>query len=766
LDLGTFFPPSLASIRDEFPDFEMWTPETSHLNSTAANKTDESVNDEKYFAIGDPRFNIHPGHIMWASIALYTHNTACDAIIKTSEYQLSEEDIYQRARVVTFHIVQKIRLTEFVSDNVAHTREHFRLVYDPPAIKRDIAKYFSFQGSGYPNFLEFNQLYQAWHSMVPSSILLKDNEVNMREVMWKPEWFHENDISDIATGFQETRITKYGAHNFPRFLKHVTMDAVANERKQRMQSYNTYRVALGLDPLHSFDQLGLEGEKLQIIRDLYSDNIDALEFLPGILVDTNTKISGSWMGDMQLILVSLFAFNDFSSSDLVNIDYLWTEEYLTKGGLDMIRSFELGDLIGKLTSKPGAPCPFRTSDSVCVAPSEWEVFDKVRASFLSSEGTCSYIGIDVTAWFFDEGGYFRGLYSSVLLCMAILLLVFLGLFGAASYLWPLPVEYSDEFDGLSREMNLSDNYCSHKLVLQEVSDAIWSSRLRFVAIGANVLVTLGGVVPATIIFVKFFGDPKWLQDLTETDFLSFSFITALATCIFFGEVGLRLGLYRFQRGSKKPMLLLCFHHFFGLLLFLYTAIAADVYSLKMGTLILTSYYWEWTIYVPVFLTRLSAILRKSWLPQSKMGTLDLVTLMLVYPLCVLLYFATRLIATVAYVKTAMCGVDRLIMSDFVDYKWSFYIMTSIVAMLLVLQFSVGVDLIRTWIRLLRKFSAEARCKRDGGTKPEEIAEEATDRDNGEGELDDSDISSETKLRRRAIEEVALPYVDCELTVQC
>lgn len=46
---------------------------------------------------------------------------------------------------------------------------------------------------------------------------------------------------------------------------------------------------------------------------------------------------------MQLILVSLFAFNDFVSSNLVNNDY--------PGGLDMIRSFE----INKMQSQPVAP---------------------------------------------------------------------------------------------------------------------------------------------------------------------------------------------------------------------------------------------------------------------------------------------------------------------------------------------------------------------------------------------------------------------------
>ena len=41
----------------------------------------------------------------------------------------TDEDIFQRARVITFRIVQKIRLQDFVSDSVSHARNHARLPY-------------------------------------------------------------------------------------------------------------------------------------------------------------------------------------------------------------------------------------------------------------------------------------------------------------------------------------------------------------------------------------------------------------------------------------------------------------------------------------------------------------------------------------------------------------------------------------------------------------------------------------------------------------
>lgn len=67
------YPPLLIDVQKDFPEFIMWTPTRgSPFNSTSAGKGEEHDEEKMpfYFAMGDPRFNMHPGHIMWHSIAL------------------------------------------------------------------------------------------------------------------------------------------------------------------------------------------------------------------------------------------------------------------------------------------------------------------------------------------------------------------------------------------------------------------------------------------------------------------------------------------------------------------------------------------------------------------------------------------------------------------------------------------------------------------------------------------------------------------------
>ena len=144
-----YYPPRLSDIVIDYPNFEMWTPSGNPGPGSIearANKTNDNVNLKKYFAMGDPRFNIHPGHIIWTSIALYIHNKACD-LISSEEPTFGDEDIFQRARVIVFHIIQKIRLQDFVSDSVSHTRDYVQIPYNPNELRDVVIQslYFSYR---------------------------------------------------------------------------------------------------------------------------------------------------------------------------------------------------------------------------------------------------------------------------------------------------------------------------------------------------------------------------------------------------------------------------------------------------------------------------------------------------------------------------------------------------------------------------------------------------------------------------------------------
>ena len=436
-----YYPPFLVDVQADFPDFSMWTSQRgSQHKSTAAGQTPEQADENMpyYFAIGDPRFNLHLGHILWTSVGLYLHNTACD-IIKKEDPSFTDEDIFQRARVVVFHIVQKIRLEDFVTDSISSTRDHIRISYDPKTLREEFAPHFSFSGGNQPNFLEFNHVYQAWHSLIPDGLVVKTEDgqkdvLSLRKTMWSPKLLSTNfTIGEIATSFASTPLTLYSAHNFPTFLRGVTEAALRDERAQRMRPYNAYRELVGLDPLVSFDQFGVDDP--QEMADLYNNDIDSVDYITGVLADSNPHLPNNFFGDVQLIIVALFALQDLANSPLILDPVLSSSEYLTEGGLKFVQEFEFRTFLEMITGVANA-CPFQTIGSPCIGGGSEALKhpEDVGARFFDYDRVCSYIGVDLTEWYFYDNGYMRLAYFSALVAMACIPVLYLLTFVVFSYL--------------------------------------------------------------------------------------------------------------------------------------------------------------------------------------------------------------------------------------------------------------------------------------------------------------------------------------------
>ena len=109
----------------------------------------------------------------------------------------------------------------------------------------------------------------------------------------------------------------------------------------------------------------------------------------------------------------------------------------------MIRTFEFRDVLSSLTGDSStASCPFRTSSPNCVPPNEWFEHDKAPKSFLALETTCSYVGVDLTSWWFDESGYMRSAYASMILCFIATTFLYVGIFWLAEQIFALPNDYN------------------------------------------------------------------------------------------------------------------------------------------------------------------------------------------------------------------------------------------------------------------------------------------------------------------------------------
>ena len=611
-----YYPPLLIDVQADFPDFDMWTSQRgSNHKSTSAGQTSERADENMpyYFAIGDPRFNLHLGHILWTSVGLYLHNTACD-IIQSEDPGLSDEDIFQRARVIVFHIIQKIRLQDFVMDSISSTRDHIRIPYDPKLLREEFAPHFAYSGGNQPNFLEFNHLYQAWHALIPNGLVLNE-DVNddgekdilpIRKTMWSPKLMSTNfTIAEMATSFARTPLTLYSPHNFPVFLRGVTEAALKDERAQRMAPYNSYRTLIGLDPITSFQQFAVDDP--QKMAELYNNDVDSVDFIAGVLADSNPQLPGNFFGDVQLVLVALFALQDLANSPLILDPVMFSSDYLTERGLKFVQDFEFRDFLEKLTGE-SHPCPFQTLGSrSCVGG--YESFtspDDVGAKFMDPARVRSFIGVDLTEWYFYENGYMRLAYFSALVSMAIIPALYLLAFVVFGYLWPDKTQKAstgklgdqsssssttaDDTSGHTavftlnpsselsmrptqhvkksrRRSSFNDQYSMNRsttvpsLMARTNSSTSIPLRVSWCCLMVNTILSLAFVGPTTSVWLDFMTNPYWIQVRTmctgsrkmlflDLEVACFSYLSLTHNCSrFFSYLPIRS--LKFQRIHNK-----------------------------------------------------------------------------------------------------------------------------------------------------------------------------------------------------------------------
>mmetsp|Transcript_4577 Transcript_4577/g.11645 ORF Transcript_4577/g.11645 Transcript_4577/m.11645 type:complete len:1105 (+) Transcript_4577:142-3456(+) len=698
-----YYPPLLMDVQADFPDFDMWTSQRgSKHKSTSAGQTSEQADENMpyYFAIGDPRFNLHLGHILWTSVGLYLHNTAC-VILQREDPGLTDEDIFQRARVIVFHIIQKIRLQDFVMDSISSTRDHIRIPYDPKLLREEFAHHFAYSGGNQPNFLEFNHLYQAWHALIPNGLVLNE-DVNddgekdilpIRKTLWAPKLMTTNfTIGEMATSFASTPLTLYSPHNFPVFLRGVTEAALKDERAQRMAPYNSYRELIGLDPITSFEQFAVDDP--QKMAELYNNDVDSVDFIAGILADSNPHLPGNFFGDVQLVLVALFALQDLANNPLILDPVMSSSDYLTEGGLKFVQDFEFRDFLEELTGE-SHPCPFQTPGSPCVGG--YESFTRpedVGAQFMDPARVRSFIGVDLTEWYFYENGYMRLAYFSALVSMALIPALYLLAFVVFGYRWPDKTTVSrgkqgdhslsstaDDTSGHTlnnsselsmrptqgvkksrRRSSFNDQYSMNRSTIPPArnnSSASIPLRVSWCCLLVNTILSLAFVGPTTTVWLDFMTNPYWIQTFADSAHIVPSVVYSAVAVHFAVEIVFRLAQSR-GLSSSSMMIQITIHHLGSLIAGALLIASSDVAVFKMVYTALTGWTWEWPMFLCFFVSRTYDAQTRDGKNLSDGTFYTFYRLFVFYamPIMVVIYFATRVIEVVYMGMIIAAVVDR------------------------------------------------------------------------------------------------------------
>lgn len=84
---GAEYPPLLSQVQQDFPDFVMNIPANLQIDTTR-----NASSTQGFYALGDPRFNLHLGHLHWSTQFLRLHNRLCDMLLQ-NDPSLTDEQV-------------------------------------------------------------------------------------------------------------------------------------------------------------------------------------------------------------------------------------------------------------------------------------------------------------------------------------------------------------------------------------------------------------------------------------------------------------------------------------------------------------------------------------------------------------------------------------------------------------------------------------------------------------------------------------------------
>jgi len=303
---------------------------------------------DSFFAVGLAHGNSTIGNTVMNTVFLREHNRLA-AIMAAEHPDWDDDRVFETARNVMIVLLLKLVVEEYI----AHIGPFDFPIETVPFIADE-------EHWNRTNWcaIEFNLLYR-WHPLVPDTIGSGSGQLSASE-------FRNNNPLVIAEGVEalmarcsDEPAGKIGLLNTPSFLvDHPNPDWPSVEevtirlmRKARLQSFNAYREAYGLEPLTSFAQLTADPEVRRRLEALYG-HIDKLEWYVGIFAEDYPEYM--MMGELLTTMVANDAFTQALTNPLLARN-VFNEATFSATGFEVIKqTHTLQQIAARNASVPGA----------------------------------------------------------------------------------------------------------------------------------------------------------------------------------------------------------------------------------------------------------------------------------------------------------------------------------------------------------------------------------------------------------------------------
>ena len=316
------------------------------------------------------------GLTMMSTIFVREHNAIADAL-KSSYPQWTDEDLYQRARLITSALIAKLHTTEWTPAIIAHPttitgmsanwwgvagkRIHqlFGRLSNSEVISGIPGSETNHYGVPYSLTEEFSIIYRM-HPLIADNYTFRsaaDDHLIAEYTFPEIAGPHAQEVAeriDLGDAIYSFGVAHPGAlvlNNFPRFLQQFQrpdndrlMDLAATDilrtRELGVPRYNQFRRLLHLKPVRRFEDLTDDPAQLAALRRLYRD-VDSVDTIVGMFAEK--RPAGFGFSDTAFRIFIVMASRRLNSDRYFTQDF--TPEIYTQLGMDWVQQTSMTDVL-------------------------------------------------------------------------------------------------------------------------------------------------------------------------------------------------------------------------------------------------------------------------------------------------------------------------------------------------------------------------------------------------------------------------------------
>nr|XP_010936734.2 alpha-dioxygenase 1 [Elaeis guineensis] len=346
--------------------------------------------DSEGIAISGDIRNSWAGVSTLQALFIKEHNAVCDAL-KAEYPNLSDEELYRYARLVTSAVIAKVHTidwtVELLKTNTMNAAMHgnwygllgktikniFGNIGGPVFSGLVGLKEPNNHGVPYSLTEEFTGVYRM-HSLLPDSLKLRNIDSNPGPNK-SPEYLEDIKMEDLVGIRGESTLSKVGFErllvsmghqacgalelwNYPWFFRnlvpqnvdgtkrpdHMDMPAleVYRDRERSIPRYNQFRRGLLMIPISKWEDLTDDHEAVETLREVYGDDVEKLDLLVGLMAEK--KIEGFAISETAFFIFIIMASRRLEA-DRFFTSY-FNEKTYTKKGFKWVNATEsLRDVI-------------------------------------------------------------------------------------------------------------------------------------------------------------------------------------------------------------------------------------------------------------------------------------------------------------------------------------------------------------------------------------------------------------------------------------